>query len=465
MLGSSNKIKSTTKALGDAGTSGGPSQGISTRFPTFSFYSGSNINKTTANIPVVDLANEIVTVIPEFDNTIKSDYSTSNNSEISGVKRRCSLTKKTISKKRKVSDAKKRCYNNKGITSKGLARPRGRPKKTKSTITAAAVISAAPVASGTAAPAATAAATAAALASTVAVSSASSAAPDAVDNAENSSSQTESSITAAAVTSVDPVAPGAAAAPAATAAASASTAAASSGVKDKPKYTKKSRVKNRTPKKWWNEQRKTKKNSGEAYPYKVRGNKTMIRHVAAKKVGPPCNCKKKCFDTLGGVAINTIFKDYWGLGTYDLQTADLQKKIVKEPIKRKRTKKAECHKSGNFKFFVYYDNIKYNVCKLAFMSIHAISKTRVKYAFAKKTISGATEKDRRGKNPNPNRFSGRKLECVHEHIQNLEVRSSHYTRFKNPNRQYLDSQDKVTIEDLYNRYMMWMKNTGRCRNC
>ena len=57
-----------------------------------------------------------------------------------------------------------------------------------------------------------------------------------------------------------------------------------------------------------------------------------------------------------------------------------------EPIKRKRTRKAECHKSGTFKYFVYYDDKKYNVCKLAFMSIHDISKTRVKFAYEKNYI-------------------------------------------------------------------------------
>ena len=496
MWGSRNKIKegrkTTTDELGETSTI---REDATTSFLTSSFYGCNNINKTTANIPLIDLANENVTVIPEFDSSVESDYSPSTDSDksdsdwevqskitskVSGVKRRCSQTKKPISKKRKVSDAKKSCSNIKGITSKGLARPRERPKKEiklsddrnrdlqtffdasnstnrdtqtesstvdssansssqiESTITAAAITSAAFAA---AAPAATAAAPASAAAAAASsgendkpasaaadaassgVTSAASAAPDAVDSAENSSSQNEITITAAAaVTSAAPAAPAATAAPA-------SAAAASSAPDDTPKFTKKSRVKTRNPKEHFNEMRKTNKNKGLAYKYKVKGNKELIRDVAAKKVGPPCECQKNCFVTLGEDAINTIFDDYWGLASYNLQTADLQRKIVKEPIKRKRTRKAECYKSGTYKYFVYYDDKKTNVCKRAFLSIHAIGKTRVKIAYEKKTRSGALKKDQRGKNPNPMRISGRKLECVHEDIQNLEVRSSHHTRF------------------------------------
>ena len=137
---------------------------------------------------------------------------------------------------------------------------------------------------------------------------------------------------------------------------------------------KKSRIRSRNKDKWWNVVCKRKRNSGEAYQYKVKGNKELIRKVDTKKVGPPCKCKKKCFEKLGAETINTIFKDFWDLQNYDLQTTDLQKKIEKEVIKRKRTKKDECHKSDTYKYFVFYDDKKYNVCKEAFLSIHAIGK-------------------------------------------------------------------------------------------
>ena len=335
MFGCRNKVNKASKCTNfelDTASSS-KDDDPSTSFLTSSFYSS---NKTTANVPLVDLAYEHVTFIPEFESvnsSVESDYSPSSNSnsdnsdsdwdfqsnitpKVSGVNRRCSKTKNPISKKRKVSDAKKSCSNIKGITAKGLAKPRGRPKKEKK-LSDAAFTAAAPAATAAApakglakprgrpkkgiklsddsnrdlqtfvdagnstqtesstvdaaAPAATAAAPASAAAAAASsgendkpasaaadaassgVTSAASAAPDAVDSAENSSSQNEITITAAAaVTSAAPAAPAATAAPA-------SAAAASSGQDDTPKFTKKSRVKNRNPNKHWNNVRKTKK--------------------------------------------------------------------------------------------------------------------------------------------------------------------------------------------------------------
>ena len=65
MWGCRNKIKSATEVLSDTS-----SQENATRFLTSSFYGGaSNINNTRAIIPLVDLANENVTVT-EFDNSV-----------------------------------------------------------------------------------------------------------------------------------------------------------------------------------------------------------------------------------------------------------------------------------------------------------------------------------------------------------------------------------------------------------
>ena len=183
---------------------------------------------------------------------------------------------------------------------------------------------------------------------------------------------------------------------------------------------------------------------------KVKGNLQLIRKAEARKIGPPCKCQKKCFDILGNDAVNNIFKDYWALADYNLQTMDLQKKITKQDIKRKRTKNEECVKSGTYNYFVYYNDKKYQVCKVAFLSIHGIGRKRANIAYNKKTETGTTIKDQRGTNPNLKKISGPKLECVHKHIQSLPVRSSHYTRYKNPHRQYLDCKKHVSINEMYN---------------
>ena len=79
-------------------------------------------------------------------------------------------------------------------------------------------------------------------------------------------------------------------------------------------YTKKSRIKPVHKHKWWTEKKKINRNSGLAYEYKVKGRKDLIRKVPARKIGPPCKCKKKCFEILGQEAVNAIFHDFWELG-------------------------------------------------------------------------------------------------------------------------------------------------------
>ena len=58
---------------------------------------------------------------------------------------------------------------------------------------------------------------------------------------------------------------------------------------EKPKYTKKSRVKPEKKEDWENEDRKIKRNKGQAYQYKVKGNKNLIRKAEARKLGTAVN--------------------------------------------------------------------------------------------------------------------------------------------------------------------------------
>merc|ERR1712106_827920 len=125
----------------------------------------------------------------------------------------------------------------------------------------------------------------------------------------------------------------------------------------------------------------------------------MGKKVSEKVIGPACSCKKKCFTLVGDEGIKTIFKDYWGLKDYNLQTAELLKRIIKKPIKRKRTKKAETIKKYSSDFTVQFQNKKYIICKVAFISIYGISQSRITFALKKESAGGITIKDQRGKNP------------------------------------------------------------------
>ena len=228
-----------------------------------------------------------------------------------------------------------------------------------------------------------------------------------------------------------------------------------SGMIEKPKYTKKTRIKQKIVDKWFHNARKKNRNSGQAYKNKCRET-NVVNHKEARKVGPPCRCKNQCFTKLGTNAINAIFSEYWSSGDYNLQTANLQKKITKTLPKRKRTKAVVSRVTGVFSYNLQYMEKDYKVCKVAFVSIHGIGVGRARSAHLKQTDAGSTIKDRRGTNPNPKKFADEIVNCVHEHIQSLPVRSSHYTRTKNPNRQFVDYSDQKSIAWLHTRYEEWM---------
>ena len=115
----------------------------------------------------------------------------------------------------------------------------------------------------------------------------------------------------------------------------------------KAKYRKKTRTKSRKPDEWFQNVKKKKRNSGQAYQYKVRGNSKMIKNVEARSIGPDCNCRKKCSEKVGRPAIEAIFSDFWKLEDYDLQNASIQEKMTKKEVKRRRAKKDDGNDDDN----------------------------------------------------------------------------------------------------------------------
>ena len=95
--------------------------------------------------------------------------------------------------------------------------------------------------------------------------------------------------------------------------------------KRSPRKVKKNQ---RNPQNWQKNKLKAARNSGKEYQYFSKTHKE-IRTKQAAEIGPPCKCKRKCTDKLNSKnpeIIPTVFKHYWELGNYDLQTADLIKK-------------------------------------------------------------------------------------------------------------------------------------------
>ena len=90
---------------------------------------------------------------------------------------------------------------------------------------------------------------------------------------------------------------------------------------------------------------------------------------------------------------------------------------------------------------MHYRGADIVVCKSGFVAMHGINRHWIDYAFeCRKTSSGTAVPDQTTKT----KITVTKLVRVHEHIQRLPVKSSHYTRAKSPHRKYLGSAGSIS---------------------
>ena len=107
-----------------------------------------------------------------------------------------------------------------------------------------------------------------------------------------------------------------------------------------------------------------------------------------------------------------------------------------------------------------YEGKRTYVCKVAFMSIHDLTKDRIQEHNRKRTSTGVT-RDQRGRNTFNNRVTAEQIRLVHMHILLIPARRSHYTIFRNPCKQYVDTPDKMSQVAFYRKYLQWLKQSHR----
>ena len=203
-----------------------------------------------------------------------------------------------------------------------------------------------------------------------------------------------------------------------------------------PKITRKRK---RCESDWKNVQRKKKRNSGAAY--------TNVKGMVVQKrcIGKPCSCQKKCFEVLGMAHIQTIFDNYWALGSHDSQTSYLSSCISSHDPKRSRVKGDRPSRKLRVKrYVVKKDGNEIEVCLKAFLSIHDISEKRVRNVSNKETSTGTIIKDQRGRHVS-HKLSDTQINLVRQHIGSLKTVSSHYSRAKSPHRKYLPPGLNINI--------------------
>ena len=205
---------------------------------------------------------------------------------------------------------------------------------------------------------------------------------------------------------------------------------------------------------WESSIAKSKRNKGEAYvSYRSKKAKEGL-----KKLGPQCT--DGCFEKVTLPKVHDILNAFWELGDYNRQNAYIAGCISEEKFKRKYTKKQTSQRETKTVFKVMHSGVSYSVCRKGFMAMHGVSRDRVELVQKKKkaSVTGTPPVDQRGRRPNVMKIVGSRADCMHEHIQNLPVTTSHYSRVKNPHRQYLMATEKAkTIPELYQNYLAWMQ--------
>ena len=176
--------------------------------------------------------------------------------------------------------------------------------------------------------------------------------------------------------------------------------------------------------------------------------------MPARPVGPDCTCKHQCSKLIGKEGLQAIRDAHRALD-YNMQTADLIKKVMREETKAQKLL-GDANPSRvkyNLTYIVKYQQRTYIVCKKAFCSMHGITESRIESINNKRTEETDTViPDQRGKKGDHNAVSEERKKVVYEAIENLPTRSSHYTREKNENMRYIDLPDRKFMKYFYQRY-------------
>ena len=157
--------------------------------------------------------------------------------------------------------------------------------------------------------------------------------------------------------------------------------------------------------------------------------------------------------------IQTLFKNYWAMGNYNLQTSYLIKQSKSSPSAAQiKLGNANPNRNKNrTSYFVTYDSDNYVVCRKAFAAIHGVKLGKIDWLAEKRNITNTAELDQRGQNGHHNKMPEETLKLVHEFMATLPVRASHYTRKINEYRQYLDYRDKMSVPAIYKMYENYVR--------
>ncbi|XP_050515795.1 uncharacterized protein LOC126890691 isoform X1 [Diabrotica virgifera virgifera] len=195
-------------------------------------------------------------------------------------------------------------------------------------------------------------------------------------------------------------------------------------------------------------ERTDKKNRGDSY-VTVTG-----KHVAQRMVKETLKpCRSKCADFFTFDVRQTIFQEYWSLGTHDRRTQYISGLVTckNTMTTRKRNEDSAKSRQVTYTYHLEYKGERRVVCKTCFMDILDEKEKFVRIALTNKGNhrSGITDADKRGRKSPGNKKTEHMRELIINHINSFPQYESHYTRRDNINK-YLPNH--LSLKKMYELY-------------
>lgn len=203
-----------------------------------------------------------------------------------------------------------------------------------------------------------------------------------------------------------------------------------------------SRKKKINTKRWQQNKRKLKKNSGLSYTTKkgiVVDKKELVGKIEK------C-CVLECYSKFSEEELQKINRDYWSLGVFSRQRDFLNFNVKSNTCKRTKSE-------GSQRKFTYnYQLAEKKVCKTLFLSTLKIGQKTIQIVKQKERSNVDVGFDLRGRGQT-NNIPTEALDLVRLHIKSFPVLESHYSR-KDTKRLYLAAElNQTKMYELYKEFM------------
>ncbi|XP_038221196.1 uncharacterized protein LOC119839077 [Zerene cesonia] len=216
--------------------------------------------------------------------------------------------------------------------------------------------------------------------------------------------------------------------------------------------TKTSKKRLRKHEKWVRNLKKAKRAKGQEYL----NYKGVTVPAKTPKVGL-CACQNKCNFKINVEQQRKLFKEFYDLANFDLQTSYMFSLIKVVSKSRTYTTNENSRRQNTRHYYLSdCDGKEVLVCKSFFKNTYAVSDGRINRLLKNKASVSTPPLDRRGHSVSANKTPDNKIQQIKEFINSIPSYESHYSLHKSVNRKYLAPDLNLSI--LYSLYTEKVSN-------